>query len=77
MNIKDRINSLEKKLSGDNEAEARRFTDACLFLGIITPDAYDEALQKAIQNGSNIQDILDALDGRSLGLPSQRSAGLI
>ncbi len=70
MNTINRVINLEKRLGGGGK-EARRFTDVLLNQGIITKDKYDEALCRAIENRSSMKEILQALDGRSLGLPSQ------
>ncbi len=79
MNIRKRVLDIERKLRIDcknSYEDAKSHTDALLRLGRIKPEEYDEKLKEVIESGLDTKkfwkDILDAISGRSLGLPSER-----
>lgn len=82
MNIRKRVLDLESKLQigcKNSYKDAKSHTDDLLRLGIIKPEDYDDKLREVIESGLDIKkfwkDILDSVQGKTLGLPSEQEMG--
>jgi predicted nucleic acid-binding protein len=76
MDLKTRVEALEKKVGvNGNIEDARNLVNALLHLKIITPEEYDEKLEEAIKSGRGLKQVLDAVQGKTLGLPSEQERG--